>query len=498
VGWTLAALTVAAALVRFGTLGAKGYWGDELSTVYLVHQPLPAVLDGVAGLESTPPLYYLLAWGWAKLVPTTEVGIRALSALWGVALVPVSYLAARELVSTRAALIVPALVAFNPLLAWYSQEARSYALLALLSALGLLLFLRASRRRSGWLVAGWALASAAALATHYFAAFLIVPQAVWLLRSPGWRRGPVLAVCVVTAVSATLLPLALHQRSLGHADWIRNAPLAGRAVAVPAELLVGFDAPYAVVIGAIAILLALVAVARLARRSEGGEGRGPTLAAALVAAGAGTPLALAIVGVDYFNARNVIGALVPLLIVIAAGFAVPARAAVGRLATLALCGLGVFVVAATAAEPKYHSEDWRAAAHELGPSHVPRLIVATPGQAGRKPLEFYLSGSGKLPPAGREVGEVDLLFLPSQGSSHPRGSRAISPAHLGSFRRMDTDREGRFVLWRYRSPSRVWVTPSQLRAERVATQDAVIIWQRSRPQRPPSETTARAERGNAD
>ncbi|MDQ6915203.1 MAG: hypothetical protein M3155_05250, partial [Actinomycetota bacterium] len=300
-----------------------------------------------------------------------------------------------------------------------------------------------------------------------------------------------------TAVGAALLPLALHQRSFGHADWIQNASLAGRAVAVPAELLVGFDAPYVAVVGAIALLLALLAVGRLVRRPEGGRGRGARLAAALAAAGAGAPLALAIVGVDYFNVRNVIGALVPLLIVVAAGFAVPPRAAVGRLATVALCAIGVFVVAATAAEPKYHSEDWRAAAHELGASHVPRLIVATPGKAGRKPLEYYLSGSGKLRPAGRAVGEVDLLFLPAQGSSDPRGSRSIPPAHLGAFRRMDTDREGRFVLWRYRSPSRVWITPSQLQAERVATADAVIIWQRSRPPRAPSETTARAEHGNA-
>lgn len=488
-GWTLAALTVLAALARFGTLGAKGFWGDELSTVHLTHQPLGAMFDGVARLESTPPLYYALVWAWAKVVPTTEVGVRALSALCGVALVPVAYLAARELVSRRAALVVAALVALNPLLVWYSQDARSYALFTLLSTLGLLLFLRASRRPTPWLVAGWALASAAALATHYFAAFLLVPQAVWLLRSTGWRRGPILAVGGVLAVGAALLPLALYQRSFGHADWIGHASLPGRAVAAPAQFLVGFDAPYLVPLGAIAVLLALVAVGGLLGRKPGTGDRGPRLAAGLVAAGAGVPLALAIVGVDYFNTRNVIGALVPLLIVLAAGFTVPSRAGLGAGAAAAVGALGAFVLVATAAEPKYHSEDWRAAARELGRSGAGRLIVATPGQAGRKPLEFYLPGSGKLRPAGRAVAEVDLLFLPTQGASRPVAPSSGAPGRLGPFRRMGTDRDGRFVVWRYRSRTRVWITPSQLHAEQAANHNAVIIWQ---------PTTATAGHGKAE
>ena len=83
--------------------------------------------------ESTPPLYYGIAWVWARVFGYAEAGLRSLSAVCGVLLVPVAYGAGRKLISPRAGLIAAALTAFNPFLIWYSQEARSYELVALLS-----------------------------------------------------------------------------------------------------------------------------------------------------------------------------------------------------------------------------------------------------------------------------------------------------------------------------------------------------------------------------
>ena len=80
----------------------------------LVHRPLGHMLTGIGNLESTPPLYYLVSWLWVKVFPSTEVGIRAVPAICGVALVPVAYWIGRELGSTRAATIAAALVASNP------------------------------------------------------------------------------------------------------------------------------------------------------------------------------------------------------------------------------------------------------------------------------------------------------------------------------------------------------------------------------------------------
>src|SRR5207253_5308105 len=117
----------------------------------------------------TPPLYFVSVWFWAHVFGTSALGLRSLSAVAGTAAVPVAYLAGREMGTKRIALLAAALVAFNPFLVWYSQEARAYALLATLCACGLLFFLRALQAQERRALLWWAVASALALATHSFA-----------------------------------------------------------------------------------------------------------------------------------------------------------------------------------------------------------------------------------------------------------------------------------------------------------------------------------------
>ena len=97
------------------------------------------------------------------------------------------------LVSRRAGLVAAALVAVNPFLVWYSQEARSYALLSLLTAATVLAFGFALRGDRRWL-AGWAALSTLAIATHYFAVFVVGAEAVWLLAGLRSRKPVILAV----------------------------------------------------------------------------------------------------------------------------------------------------------------------------------------------------------------------------------------------------------------------------------------------------------------
>jgi mannosyltransferase len=84
-GLVLAALTVLAALLRFPTLDTQSFWFDEAVTVTLVRDSLSGMLGALPDLESTPPLYYVLAWLWARAFGTGEIGLRSLSALLGTA-----------------------------------------------------------------------------------------------------------------------------------------------------------------------------------------------------------------------------------------------------------------------------------------------------------------------------------------------------------------------------------------------------------------------------
>src|SRR5205085_9760107 len=110
-GQVLAALTVLAAILRFSTLHVQGYWFDEAVTVRLVQGGFGHMLSSIGGSESTPPLYYALAWLWVRAFGHGVVALRSLSARVGPAFRPVAYAAAAELASRRVALTAAALAA---------------------------------------------------------------------------------------------------------------------------------------------------------------------------------------------------------------------------------------------------------------------------------------------------------------------------------------------------------------------------------------------------
>ena len=207
--WTVVALTVVAAVLRFAGLSSQSYWGDEALTVSEIRTPFGGMLGLVLGQETTPPLYFVLAWGWAHLFGSGEAALRSLSALAGTAMVPLAYLAAARLFSRRVGLIAAALAALNPFLIWYSQEARAYAVYMALAALSFLCFVGALRTREVRWLAWWAVVSAIALTSHFFAVFIVGPEAMWLLLA--WRgRRTALAVGGVAAAG-----LALSELSMG-------------------------------------------------------------------------------------------------------------------------------------------------------------------------------------------------------------------------------------------------------------------------------------------
>src|SRR4051794_35595359 len=145
----VAAITIVGATIRFATLGDQSLNHDETVTAARVLHPdffqsMQVVFNG----ERSPPVYYAGIWVWTQLFGSGTVALRFPSALAGTAVIPLAYLAGRELASRRAGVIAAALVAFNPYLIWYSQEARSYGLLVAFGAVAFWFFARALREPS--------------------------------------------------------------------------------------------------------------------------------------------------------------------------------------------------------------------------------------------------------------------------------------------------------------------------------------------------------------
>jgi 4-amino-4-deoxy-L-arabinose transferase-like glycosyltransferase len=401
----LAVITAVAAAVRLTRIGHQSFWLDESYTVDLVQRSFGDMLDGVARTESTPPLFYVLAWLWAKLFGTTEAGLRSLSALFGTIAVPVAWRAAREWFSRPAGLIAGALVAVNPFFVWYSQEARSYALLVLMAALTLLFLGRALRNPTPRALALWGLSAALALLTHYFAAFLLVPEAIWLLWSvrgsatAGSARAAWLAVGGIVAVGLALIPLAVHQRDLGHTSFIADLSLRSRVTDLPKKLVTGELGTPTPLIGPLAGLIALAAIVYAIYRF-----RGPATAlTSFAVAAALVPLLLALLGADYLLPRNVIALYVPVVLVVAAGLG--ARGRLGIAGAAVICAVALVVNAEVATDAKLQRDDWRGAAKKLGP--VQAVLVTPDFEA--KPLRLYAYGLEPIPPQGADVQQLATI-----------------------------------------------------------------------------------------
>jgi len=448
--WIVVGLTVLAALLRFATLGLQAYHHDEIVTASRVLRgSFWHAMDAVGFSESAPPLYYALAWFWTQLTGTGEVGLRSFSALAGVATVPVAFLLGRELRDRRAGIAAAALVAVNPMLLWYSQEARAYALLVLLCTLSLLYFVRAldGGRRRDFLL--WGLASGLALATHYFALFPVAAEALWLL----WRRGrgSLPGLGIVALFGLALAPLAIHQMSYGHAEWISNFTLGHRLWEMTAAFLTGeatdiIARPEQPALAFVPLALTLAALALLAFRGERDERRAAALPLGVAAAALGIPLLLAVVpgGKDFVLGRNLIAALVPLLtaVALAASLRRARRGGALLVGALAAYSLGFSIVAS--ASPALHRPDWEAVAERIGEPQAPRAMVTW--ALGEASLRYYLStGAIQVVPAEDHrwlVHEIDLI---SDGAAPPPPAQALGPA----FRQTGMIDTGRLQVRRY-------------------------------------------------
>jgi mannosyltransferase len=449
--WIVVGLTALAALLRFATLGVQSYHHDEIVTASRVlRDGFGHAMDAVWFSESTPPVYYALAWVWAQLVGTGEFGLRTVSAVAGVATVPVAYLIGVELRGRRAGLWAAALVAVNPMMLWYSQEARAYALVALFGALSALYWLRAERGGARRDFVWWGIWSGLALGTHYFVAFPILAEAVMLLRRRG--RTSLVGMAILAGCAIAVAPLAIHQMSIGHADWIGNFSLGHRLGETATTFLTGetgdiIARPERSWLAFVPLALSLAALALLLLRRAARERRAAARPLLLFAAAIGIPVALALVAAskDFVLARNLIPALVPLLAVIGIAVASPASRRLGAVigALLFAYSLGFCIVAST--DEQFQRPNWSAVAEHIGEPQGPRATVTW--TLGEAPLRYYLS-TGAIQIRAKErygwlVKEVDFV---SDGRQPAPPHRLLGPG----FRQVAEEDTGRLYIRRYR------------------------------------------------
>jgi len=178
----LLAILLLATFLRFYRLDTQSFWNDEGNSARIAERTLDLILEGAAG-DIHPPGYYLLLHYWRGLFGQSEFALRSLSAFCGVLTVAFTYVLGRRLLGTATGLGGAFLAALSPLAVYYSQEARMYALLGLLSAASTYLAIRnpqlvlspveVSAIRNPQFAA-YILITAASLYTHYAFPFVLL------------------------------------------------------------------------------------------------------------------------------------------------------------------------------------------------------------------------------------------------------------------------------------------------------------------------------------
>jgi mannosyltransferase len=415
----IAAIVVVAAVLRLATLSTQSLWADEGFTARIATSSLGSAASQVPHTESTPPLYYAVEWLWVHVFGSSAFALRFPAALFGCMTVVVIWVVGVLIGGRLAGLIAAVFTATSPIMVWYSQEARSYALLVLLCVAALGFFVMARREpRTRWLV-GWALCSAAALATHYFAVFPVVVEGGWLLIAQD-RRRVAAAAAIPLLVGAALLPLALYQKDHVPRPWTSIYTVGDQVKAIAQSFFIGPTwTPIIHRAGLAAlVLLALASVYALARSGPSRRRSWGGALAVLAALVLGLPLVLSLLGTNYLAPRNVLYAWPLLALVVALGAAgLPRR----WMLTGVLAGSAIFIAitVAVASTSRLQRDDWRGLLASLGAPHGARAVIVVDGFTDDRVVQYYLP---RLRVLRRPIGvsELDVVGSASEVAAFVR------------------------------------------------------------------------------
>jgi uncharacterized membrane protein len=354
----------------------------------------------------------------------------------GTLVIPMLYLLGREAYDRRTGVVAATAGAVAPLMVWYSQEARMYAMLMLFGAIAMWAQVRVVRRGGVYPWVAYAAASAAMMWTQYFGLLQIGVQQVAFLAvmAVRWRRKEPLRPFVIgwalslAAIGLCLVPLL----SFAHQQFVVNqtggkgfgAPQQVRSATALSNNHLGIYAVIANLIWAVwgyhsnatmALLAALwplgmlFALALLGRRRQ-------QVTSLLVAAVIVPGIAMFVLGTFKQNLFDIryLSTTVPILVVLIARLVagIPRRQwAIG------LCGLGLTATLTVGlADQQYNGTnprtyDFRSAMHAIDAQARPGDVVLYDPVDLREVLQYYgpgidlqpLAADAAAPGPGRTV-----------------------------------------------------------------------------------------------
>ena len=268
-----AGIAAAAGLFAFVGLTANGYSADELFTVFLIdhHGGLPEVFRR-ALTDTHPPAYYAALYGWSRMFGLSESALRSLSALFCIAAASVFAFGAGRAFSPAARAFAAAVGATSYVWFFESQNVRNYGLCLLVSAILLVLAVRArSAARQGRpvpiaLILGLWITGLVGAFVHFYEFLTVGAVFLYLVLTipqARLRLGLIAGGLIILGLDLAFIRLLLgHTHQDIHHMWFRSDP----------RFLLGvlggaYRSTLGVFASLAALILAAIAVRRRLRRS---------------------------------------------------------------------------------------------------------------------------------------------------------------------------------------------------------------------------------------
>ncbi|MFH1826910.1 MAG: EpsG family protein [bacterium] len=216
----------------------QSLWRDEAFTYFLTKNSIAKILY-LSAKDFTPPLHALLLKFWIWIFGSSEIAMRSLSLIFYVLTAIVFFLFIEKIFKIKNLwkYIYFLLFLLNPMLLYFSFEARTYSLMALISILSFYLLIQKKYKP-------YVFVSILGLYTHYFMLLILGCQALYIfLVEKKWK--PIFKkILLVLLIFIPWILYSLKQNSLINEPFWINPVTKDTLKLIPSILYSGYESGF--------------------------------------------------------------------------------------------------------------------------------------------------------------------------------------------------------------------------------------------------------------
>jgi mannosyltransferase len=207
--WVLLLILLLGLFVRIYFISGQSLWFDEGYSVRMSQLSPREIISKTASADYHPPLYYIVLHYWVSLFGTSEFSVRLPSAILGICSILILYKVGKHLFNDNVGILSSLILAVSVFHVEYSQEVRSYSLMAFMTLLSFYFFLKLFNEKNLRSSVGYIISSAVLMYTHVYGLFFILSQNIYFIANKLFSRGKTISAGKWVSLQGILLILFL-------------------------------------------------------------------------------------------------------------------------------------------------------------------------------------------------------------------------------------------------------------------------------------------------